>query len=516
MKRVTRVVISFFFLSLFAGCKDEPLLLSDAISIKAASPLSQPANGVNEIELMVHIGADSDRDKRTVTVSSDIGTFSNKAATITVVVDENGDGKVFLKSTSTGTATVKATVLTFSATVQVNFTYPSGISFENPAIESLVADNNATLKITALIDPLTPTDKRDVVFTTDNGTFSNNANTISVVAIEGKAEAYLKASATGTANVKAVNLDATAIKMVTLTSSGAINFENAAIENLVADGFSLLKISAHIDPNVDPSKRFISFKTDMGTFSNNEKVVSLPIDVAGNAFTHLKGIAVGTATIVATGSSAMTANKTVIFTQPAADDIFKIDSFTDNIASDGISTIAIPVSMNKNLAIADKKVTFTSTGGSFQIPNPVTISADSDGKLTGYLKHNTPGPVYVSVTAGSITRNLTVNFAKANPDFMLLTGNASLSHGLNNTLVLSIDLKRSVGNPNADFLFNYEAIDASGNVIGVFSNGSASNASGAATVSFTAGETNYRGIVLITVSLKSNPAIKATHQVVII
>ncbi|NQX43129.1 hypothetical protein SAMN05421820_11538 [Pedobacter steynii] len=515
MNRNPLIVVSFLFLLLFSGCKDEPLLLSDVITITSVSTSPQPANGINEFELLVHIGTDSDRDKRTVTVTTDVGTFSNKLATITVTVDQNGNGKVYLKSNSTGTATVKATVLTFSATTQVSFSYPSGISFENAAIESLTADNNTTLKITAQIDPLTPTDKREVVFTTDIGTFTNNTNTISVVAIEGKAVAYLKANTTGTANIKAVNLSFSVAKMVTLTSSGAVNFENAATESLVADGFSLLKISAHIDPNVDPAKRFISLKTDLGTFSNNEKTVILPIDAAGNAFTYLKGTIIGTATIVATGSLTATANKTVIFTQPMPDDVFKIDSFTDNIPSDGVSTIAIPVSINKNLATADKKATFTSTAGTFQVSNPVTINADSEGKLTGYLKHNTPGPVYVTVTCGSITRNLTVNFTKANPDLMLLTGNSSLSHGLNNTLALTINLKRSIGNPNPDFLFDYKAVDVSGNQIGIFSNGSASNVGGTATVSFTAGETDYRGIVLITVSLKSNPAIKATHQVII-
>jgi len=515
MKSKLLYLAPVLFLLLFSGCKDETLQLADVITIKPSAASSQPANGINEIELTVHIGADSDRDKRTVAVTTDMGTFSNKLATISVVVDENGDGKVFLKSTLTGTATVKATVSTFSATAQVNFTYPVGITFENQTIESLAADNSTTLKIMAQIDPLTAADKREVVFTTDIGTFGNGLGSISVTAVDGKATVYLKAAVTGIASVKATNLTFSVVKTVTLTSSGAVNFEIPGTENLPADGFSLLKISAHIDPNVEPGKRFISLKTDLGTFSNNEKTVSLPIDALGNATTYLKGTVTGLATLVATGSSTLTANKNVVFVQPAADDVFKIDAFTDNIPSDGVSTIAIPVSMNKNLAAADRKITFSSTAGSFQVPSPVVITADSDGKLTGYLKHNTPGPVYVTLSAVGIIRNITVNFAKANPDFLLLNGNASLAHGINNATTLTINLKRTTGNPNADFLFDYKAVDASGNVIGIFSNGTSSNASGLATVSYTVGETDYRGVVNITVSLKSNPAIKAVHQLVI-
>jgi len=515
MRKKTLYLVTILCLLLFNACKDETLQLADVITIKTGAVSTQPANGISEIELTVHIGADSDRDKRTVTVTTDMGTFSNKLATISVVVDENGDGKVYLKSTVTGTATVKATVSTFSATAQVNFTYPVGIAFENQTIESLAADNSTTLKITALIDPLTAVDKKEVVFTTDIGTFGNGQATITVPAVEGKATAYLKAGTTGTASVKATNLSFSAVKTVTLTSSGAVTFEIPGVENLSADGFSLLKITVRTDPNVEPAKRFITIKTDLGTFSNNDKTISLPIDAAGNATTYLKGSVSGTAILVATGPSALTANKSVFFVQPAADDIFKIDAFTDNIPADGVSTIAIPVSMNKSLAAGDKKITFTSTAGSFQVPSPVMISADSDGKLTGFLKSSVPGPVYLTLSAVGITRNLTVNFAKANPDFLLLSGNASLAHGITNTTSLTINLKRNTGTPSADFLFDYRAVDASGNVIGIFSNGTSSNTAGVATVSYTVGETDYRGVVTITVSLKSNSAIKAVHQLVI-
>lgn len=515
MRKKTLYLGTILCLLLFNACKDETLQLADVITIKPGTVSTQPANGISEIELTVHIGADSDRDKRTVTVTTDMGTFSNKLATISVVVDENGDGKVFLKSASTGTATVKAVVSTFSATAQVNFTYAVGIAFENQTIESLAADNSATLKITALIDPLTAVDKREVTFTTDIGTFGNGQSTITVVAVEGKAAVYLKSVITGTASVKATNLSFSAVKTVTLTSSGAVAFEIPGAENLPADGFSLLKITAHTDPNVEPAKRFITIKTDLGTFSNNDKTISLPIDVTGNVTTYIKGNMTGTATLVATGPSTLTANKNVFFVQPAADDIFKIDAFTDNIPSDGVSTMAIPVSMNKSLAAVDKKITFTSTAGSFQVPSPVVIGADSDGKLTGFLKASTPGPVYLTLSAMGITRNLTVNFTKAGPDFLLLSGNASLAHGITNATTLTINLRRNTGTPNADFLFDYKAVDASNNVIGIFSNGTSSNTAGTATVSYTAGETDYRGLVTITVSLKSNPAIKAVHQLVI-
>jgi len=516
MKKKYLAISSIFLLFLFGGCEDEQLLLGNVISVKINGVSSQPANGLNEIEIVGHIPVDSDRDKRSIEFSTDIGTFNNNTKTITVVADAAGDAKAYLKSTAVGTATIKATVKTFVASVQANFSYANGISFENSTIESLVADNISVLKLTAQIDPSTPVGKRDVVFVTDLGSFTNNAASITVEAsADGKASAYFKSGSVGQANIKATNQGLNALKMVNLSSSGAVNLVNAATENLVADGYTLLKLTAHIDPNVEPSKRNITFKTDLGSFTNNEKTVIVPIDMAGNANAYIKGDVVGTATITVTGSSTLTATKVVVFTQPTADQIFKIETVTDNVASDGVSTIMIPVLMNKDLPALAKKVTFSANVGTFQVASPAVISADADGKLTGYLKHTVPGPVYVSLSAGGVTRNLTVNFVKANPDFILLTGNVSLAHGLNNSLSLAISLKRSIGNPNADFLFDYKATDDSGAEIGIFSNGSASNASGGATVSFTAGETTYRGNVLITVSLRSNPAIKASHNLII-
>ncbi|MDB5137102.1 MAG: hypothetical protein JWP37_3705 [Mucilaginibacter sp.] len=133
---------------------------------------------------------------------------------------------------------------------QVNFT--GVITFDHPDQETLVADGVTTLPIPVKIESGADPDKRTVTFTTDLGTFTNNTNTITIVAgTDNKATAYLKSVAQGTATIKATVSTFSITKTVLCTFSNVLFFANAATETLTADNYSLLKITGHINPGTD-------------------------------------------------------------------------------------------------------------------------------------------------------------------------------------------------------------------------------------------------------------------------
>ena len=394
--------------------------------------------------------------------------------------------------------------------------YSKVIVFSTPGEESIVADNISSLLITAHIDPKSDLDKKTIVFTTEVGTFTNNTATISVVADkDGNASTFLKSGATGRTIVKASTQSIVASKTVLFTPFSGISFDDATPASLAADNVSLLKITAQINPNNDADKRTVVFTTDLGTFSNNAQSVSLIADANGKAVTYLKGTAAGTAMIKIVNQT-YSANRVVNFTVANPDNIFKTATIIDNVAADGFSTILITASINKNFA-APQTMVFTTDVGTFSNgQKTINITADPEGNINAYLKSDAATAAHVSLSFGGINRNYTLNFVRAIPDYMLLTSANSLIAGIGNFVPITASLKRNIGKPGADFTFEYSATDANGNPLGLFTNGKSSDASGEATVNYSAGNTTYKGPVKITISLKQQPLVKASVDIVIL
>ncbi|WP_316847120.1 hypothetical protein [Pedobacter psychrodurus] len=395
--------------------------------------------------------------------------------------------------------------------------YSDVIRFENPADESIPADNLSTLKVTVQIKADADPDKRDVVFTSDIGTFTNGTPTITIIADkDGRAIAYLKSAVAGLSTLSAQVKDFKVSKTVTFTSFGGISLENPAAENLAADNVSTLKIAAHISPETDPSKRAIVFSTDLGTFGNNTPTVSIVADNSGNAVAYLKGAAMGVASVRISNEGNI-ATKVVNFTAPAPDNVFTVQPITDNVASDNVSNVVITAMVNKSMPLAAQKITFETDQGSFSNGNKtIEVSADIDGKVVAYLKNDEPSAAHVGLSLAGINRKYTVNFIRALPDYIQLSSAATLASGPTSSLAVSITLKRNVGKPNADVALEYSATDSNGAVIGSFSNGTLSTAEGTASVNFNPGGSTYKGLVRITVWVKGLPSVKSTVEVMLI
>jgi hypothetical protein len=330
---------------------------------------------------------------------------------------------------------------------------------------------------------------------------------------DNEAIAYLKSTSQGTATIKAAISTFSITKTVVCTYSNLLSFANAASENLVADNYSLLNITAHINPATDADKRVIVFTTDFGVFANNSSTISIAADSNGNATTYLKSNTIGTATVTITNQN-QSATKNVVFTAPDANNIFTFGVISDNIPADGVSLITLPVMVNTNIPVANRSVTFTTDLGTFTT-GTAAIPADPAGNVTAYLKSSVAGPAHIAATCNSITRYITVNFVPAIPDFLLLSANSTLTHGSANNMTIAIAARRNTGTPTPAFAFVYNAVDEDGNTIGSFTNGTLSNQTGDATVVYSAGNTTYQGNITITVALEDYPNISQSINVLI-
>ncbi|MEA5259189.1 hypothetical protein VB264_15440 [Arcicella aquatica] len=395
------------------------------------------------------------------------------------------------------------------------------IHFLKPDPETSPADNLTTLAITAVL-PADSDPQTLVTFTTDLGTFVNsNSTTITVSADAlGKATVSIKSAITGTATIKAtVATKYTAVKTVNFTAPSADNIFTVAAytDNVTADGITTMILTAAINKSLPTSAQSVVFAADNGaTFSNNTSNITVPADGAGNAIAYLKKAAEGPVHVTMTGLG-VTRNLTVNFVAPNADNVFTISPFTDNIMADGVSAMTLTAAVNKRLPVVSQIIAFTADNSATFSNNTgnMTINADGAGNAIAYLKKTAEGPVHVTMTGLGITRSLTVNFTRSVPDNMLLTNNPSVSSGFGNNLVINISLQKNIGKPATGYLFVYSATDSDGNPVGVFSNGTASDANGVASVNFTTGSSTYKGIVNITIALRQNPGISQTTSVLV-
>lgn len=520
----TYAVFLLTIVMLVASCKKTPLESSIVINFANTTPLSGPADNVSAVTLTVIVPPDSDPQTQIV-FTTDLGTFLNSNSnTITLGIDDKHQATVFLKSGTQGTATIRATVAsTYSATSTVNFAAPDAdkIFTVAPFTDNVAADGTTTMVLTVAVNKNLPAADQSIVFTADNNaTFTNNTGSMTIPTDgSGNAIAYLKKSAEGPVHLTMTDLGVTRNITVNFVAPNADNIFTIApfTDNIVADGLTTMVLTAVVNKKLPVAAQTVTFTADNGaTFSNNTPTTAATADASGNAIAYLKKSTEGPVHVTLSSGGA-TRSVSVTFVAPNADNIFTIAPFTDNIMADGVSTMVLAAVVNKNLPLAAQTVSFTAdNSATFSNGNPTnSATADASGNAIAYLKKSVEGPVHVTMTSGGATRNLMVNFIRSVPDNIMLTNNPTLTSGFNNNLTITITLLKNVGKPATGYLFVYNATDSNGNTIGVFSNGTASDANGGATVNFTTGSSTYKGVVKITIALQQNPGISQTTSILV-
>jgi hypothetical protein len=397
--------------------------------------------------------------------------------------------------------------------------WSSAIVFTPPGPDTVVADGYDSVRVTAHINPNSDPDKRAITFTTDYGTFTSGTASITINADQnGNAATLVKSAVVGIATVRAtVETTYIASKTVDFIAPppSKVFTVNPVAASTPADGVTTVMISAVVNKNLLITTQSVVFTADGGTFGNGTATVTLTADSTGRVAAYLKNTVVGPVHVLLTNNG-VTQVVTVNFVTPNPATIFTLNPVSGTAPADGVSTIMISAVVNANLLIRPQTVAFAADGGTFgNGTENVTVSADPNGNVAAYLKSTVAAPVHVALTSNNVTQNVTVTFVQALPDTILLSAAPTLTAGYANTLPISITLARPTGTVSAGLALSYNAMDSSGNTIGVFSNGTLSSATGTASVSFTTGNSPYMGTIYITVSLTQNTKIHTTIPIVV-
>ncbi|WEK34604.1 MAG: hypothetical protein P0Y53_19125 [Candidatus Pseudobacter hemicellulosilyticus] len=149
-----------------------------------ASPL--PADNLSEHALQLRIDPRSPASTRKLTLTTDLGSFSNQQTTIEVQANAEGLAQTYLKSDKAGRAIIRVTRGDFLLEDSVYFTAPDPeqlIRFTPGSFPAGVADGATAIEIKAQINNKMPAGRRKVSFRTDGGSFAAGS-TVNSVEIE--------------------------------------------------------------------------------------------------------------------------------------------------------------------------------------------------------------------------------------------------------------------------------------------------------------------------------------------
>ncbi len=290
MKKSLTILVLAVYCMLQYGCEEDEIAPTDIIKFEISGEENLVADNYTTLKLRVIIPADADVTHRSIKFKTDIGNFSNEANEITIEANPQGNADAYLHSSKPGRATIVATVSTYSANKNVNLTavdISKLIRFDNFDNTPLVADNMTERLVKVVIDKNTPSDKRNVTFVTDLGSFTNDATTINILAnADGIAQTFIKSEKPGKAKIKAtVNSieSEISLQLVAPDPDQIIRFAEGLTTNSMADGISTLEIRALINSNTAAAQRKVTFTTDQGSFGNGTKSEDVMPDAAGTA-----------------------------------------------------------------------------------------------------------------------------------------------------------------------------------------------------------------------------------------
>ena len=373
----------------------------------------------------------------------------------------------------------------------------------NVSPASLMADGRSRATITAMLDPRTDADKRDVSFTTTAGTLVAGGSRGASVTVRaddvGRAVAELESPLTPiTAQVEA--------KAGPFVQTAAVTFRPLARElvlagsatppSIPADGFSKSVVAATLKLIGTLQQRAVRFETSAGTLitAGGERggAVVTAADSEGIATVELQSEKVAGSARVRITALELSEEVTVTFTPVEPSHIITLSTDRSSVAADGVTPVTLRATVASGLPAARRRVTFYTTLGQAV---PPAGDADSNNVVRASLISATTGTARVSATVDGSTAETSVQFVPALPEKLHVSASHStLSPGSN--AVVRATLLRTNGNVSPHIVITWSAVTAAGVAIGSFSGVTlAENA--IATAIFNLGATTYVGPVTI-------------------
>jgi len=298
----------------------------------------------------------------------------------------------------------------------------------------------------------------------------------------------------------------TADALVLTTASGQTS--------LPADGVSRLQIIARISPDADADKRTVLFSTTAGTLvgtANASNQIAVAADVTGTATVELRsaqqvGLAVVTAQVQNVAGLSRQIN--ISFTEADAGSVLHFIAAPSSAPADGATLSSFTVQLSPSLPLGTQ-VTFQATAGVFQpgSTSSIVLTADGSYQVTADLQSPTTiGSGRVTATARGITQQAAINFVRALPDIITVStgGTFQVSPSTSSGVTVTGTFLRNIGTVSAGTVATFRATISDGTAIGFFRDVTTVSASGTATATFLAGQTDYRGPVTITVGAQGS------------
>lgn len=178
---------------------------------------------------------------------------------------------------------------------------------------------------------------------------------------------------------------------------------------------------------------------------------------------------------------------------------FRVEA--DSLPADGATLLLVAATIPRQARTDRRAVTFASTAGTFRDGGEAkaTITA-IDGTADTYLRApRQPGRVRIRAEYGSVVRDTTVEFHVAQPDRAELQVSAfQVKASLESQITATAHLRRTVGQPTSGIQIRFEtAREDNGQPLGRFNAVLPSDVNGTVTVTYSPGDTSYRGAVRI-------------------
>ena len=283
-----------------------------------------------------------------------------------------------------------------------------------------------------------------------------------------------------------------------------------------ADGFSTATITASITKDAAPTKRTVVFTTTKGTFAGSgdpeTATIESTVDASGSTSVLLRSSrSVESATISASVKTVdgLVKQQVVNFVAANASDTIQVSPSQTTAPADGASITQITAQIAAGLPASRRRVTFTTTMGTFAAApggtaptdqgRKIEASADASNRVTVFLKSpvESAGDAFVSAsvdTGPAVSATTSVHFDRARPDRMTITSaESSLTASFTSKSRITVTLVRDVGIPTQGTVVEFSAADSTGVDISFFSSVSTSNETGEVVATFSPGAAAMTG-----------------------
>lgn len=277
--------------------------------------------------------------------------------------------------------------------------------------------------------------------------------------------------------------------------------------SLPADGFSRLRLVAHLLGSPALDKRTVVFSTTSGTLQGGQPVDNctgcqkVDADGGGNASIDLvSSQQVGTAVVTAAPQSVpgVRVQMAISFVAAAPDETLQFVRAPERAPADGKTLTTFTVRVSPSIPQAARKVTFAATGATFSNGQPsIDVNVDASNEASADLQSpGTIGTSRVLATVNGVTREVSVRFERALPDAIVVNANpSSVPAAADSKVTITATLLRDIGSVTDGTLVTFEA-ERNGAAVGRFTN-ITRTVGGVATADFFPGTTD--GLVTVTV-----------------